>query len=168
MESSISFWTNSLLKMMSSYVFITGTKLSVIRYFPLPSFINIIPFATSRWESKEGRHLYLNHSPYTHTCQSPLNYSLLYSLLNVNSWLSSVSPIMPPRYPDLDLFYSHPLLLFLYYRFIESTQFLGHPCGCLDFFLDPILTILSFYLSFHYFNLWRQISSTVRASLMSI
>lgn len=162
MESSISFWTNSLLKMISSYVFISRTKLSVKRYFPLPSFINIISFATSQCESKEGRHLNLNHPP-THT----LLFTIF--LIKSNSWLtSSVSPIMPPRYPDPDLFYSHPPPLFLYYRLIESTQFLGHPCGCSDFFLDPILTILSFYLSFHYFNLWRQISSTVRASLMSI
>lgn len=93
MESSISFWTNSLLKMISSYVFISRTKLSVKRYFPLPSFINIISFATSQCESKEGRHLNLNHPP-THT----LLFTIF--LIKSNSWLtSSVSPIMPPRYP---------------------------------------------------------------------
>lgn len=46
MESSIWFWTNFLLKMMSPYMLIIGTEMSVRTHFSPPSFIDIIPFAT--------------------------------------------------------------------------------------------------------------------------
>lgn len=137
MESSISFWTNSLLQMMSSYVFISGTQLSVIRYFPLPSFIGIILFATSRCESKEGRHLYLNRSPHTYLSKPAkllftiflIKCEFLINKFNVSYNTSRIS--------DPDLFYSHPLPLFLYYRLHRVYSIFRPSLWMLRYFSGP-------------------------------
>ena len=96
-EYLIPFWTNYPLKIMPSYMFITGTKLSIIT-FPIAFFpMKIIPFATSFDMNGVG-----NGNPLRYSClESPTDrrpgQTIVHRVAKSWTWLSSWAVDMKVR-----------------------------------------------------------------------
>lgn len=107
----------TLLPRLSCFMFIPGTKLSLIT-FPTAFFHEAQTFCYSSW-----------YETIFDKLSKPIE---LYSLFNLDSWLTtSVFLIKSPRHPDPDFSVSPLLSVFLYFRLIES-------CSAISFYANPV------------------------------
>ena len=146
MEYLIPFWTNYPLKIMPSYMFITGTKLSIIT-FPIAFFpMKIIPFATSFDMNGVG-----NGNPLHYSCpESPTDrgpgQTIVHRVAKSWTWPSTWAIDMKVRREVIHIWKPHlwkPAKLF----FMKSGFLINNLC--VSFNAPQIPRSWSFYSHWH-------------------